>query len=235
LEPGALVDRLKAVPEAARVPELQSFDPRNDLHLDAAASLLLQRFHRTNEVEALSLLFELLHHRLGEIAAQLTARFALALDPDDLVARFMTRLFTDVRRPQPVVRRFLGLAHTAMRNDALNQLRSHTRSLKRMVEFQIIQPPPRDPARIASEREQADVCTRVGVFFLGVVSRCFHTLKDRDRRILLAREVEGMSYAEIAVALSLPDHQVGMILRRARTRLSKRIARALSGGTESPA
>jgi RNA polymerase sigma factor (sigma-70 family) len=228
LEPEALVERLRSSPGATGLPDLDQFDLRNDLHLDAAASELLQHFHRTNDAASLSLVFELTHPRMLEIAGYITARFALAIDADDLVSSFMARLFTDTRRPQPVIRRFLGLAHTSMRNDALNQLRSHTRSRRRMLEFEATRPLPRDPARIVDEREQSVAFVRVGVLFLGLVWECFHDLKERDRRVLLAREVDGMTYAEVALALSLPDDQVGMVLRRARKRLARRIGRALT-------
>ncbi len=229
MPPDALVQRLRSVPGADSVPELAAFDPGNDLHLDAAAGWLLERFRRDADVDALSLLYELARPRLHGLATRLADRLALAVDPDDLVAAFLTRLFTDVRRPQPRVSRFLGLAYTSMRNDALNQLRSHARSLRRMAEFQSRQPHPADPARLAGDREQEAACARVGVVLLGVVARCFHQLPERDRRILLAREVEGLTHAELAVALSLPPGQTGSVLRRARLKLSRLVARALSG------
>ena len=72
---------------------------------------------------AFTLLVELTQPRMARIARAVTPQLAMALPPDDLVASFMARLFTDVRRGQPLVRHFVALAHTSMRNDALNQLR----------------------------------------------------------------------------------------------------------------
>jgi len=226
-----LLQRLRAVPGALALPELAAFDARDDAHLDAAACVLLQHFHRSNEAEALSLLFELTHERLLAIAGLVTARLALAIDPQDLVAGFLARLFTDVRRPQPVVRRFLGMAYIAMRNDALNQLRHETRSLRRMLQYQARQPLPPDPAQLADEHEQAQVVARAGLFLLVVVAECFHDLPERARRLLLLREVEGLSYQEVALALGLPIGHVGIALRRARRRLERLIARALAAGS----
>src|SRR5262249_20760438 len=123
VDPSVLAERLRALPGSEALLHRDDFDARNDLHLDAAASFLLDRFHETNDAAHLALLWELTQRRLREIARSITRQHALAADPDDLVAAFFTRLFTDVRRPQARVRRFLGLAHTAMRNDARNQLR----------------------------------------------------------------------------------------------------------------
>jgi hypothetical protein len=60
-------------------------------------------------------------------------------------------------------------------------------------------------------------------------------LPERDRRVLLAREVDGLSYAEMADALELPGGQVGMILKRSRERLQRGIGAALAGLPEMEA
>lgn len=232
MDPGALVERIRRLPGADAIPNLDAFDPGNDLHVDGAALVLLARFHKLNEVDPLSLLFELSQPRLSEIARQITARFALAIDPDDLVASFFTRLFTDVRRPQPEVRHFLGLAHTSMRNDALNQLRHHNRSMRRMIRFQAALRAPVDPAREVDDQEQIHHVSRIGLCLLAVVGECFHGLRERDRRVLLAREVQGMSYDEVSQLLSLPPNQVGAVIKRARHRLADRIATILAAGVD---
>lgn len=226
MDPTVLAERLRALPGSEALPP--DFDPRNDLHLDAAAELLLARFHATNDAAQLALLFELTQRRLREIARSVTRQLALALDPDDLVAGLFTRLFTDVRRPQPRVRRFLGLAHTAMRNDARNQLRQAARAQARGQAFQASLAAPPDPAAELADAEQAAACARLGVFVLALVGQCFHALSERDRRALLLREVDGLSYEELSGALSLPVNQVGSVLRRARGRLATRLARCLA-------
>jgi len=106
--------------EAAPAVLPAAFDLRNELHIDLAAGWLLRRFREADDAEAFTALVELTRPALHLIARQVARQLAMALDPEDLVATFFARLFTDVRKRQPLVRRFLGLARTAMRNDALN-------------------------------------------------------------------------------------------------------------------
>jgi len=127
------------------------------------------------------------------------------------------------------VRRFLGLAHTAMRNDARNQLRQHARSWRRMLSFQSSLAEPPDPSRELDEREQHDACARLGLFLLALVAECFHALSVRDRQALLLRELDGMSYEQVAAGLGVPENQVGTIIKRARGRLARRLTAALDG------
>ena len=227
MEASVLAQRLAGQPWAAALPHHGDFDPHNDLHVDEIASFLIHRFRTENDVEALALLYEVSHRRLAQIARQVTRQLALAIDPEDLVAGFMTRLFVDVRRPQPRVRRFLGLAHTAMRNDARNQLRQHARSWRRMLSFQSSLAEPADPSRELDEREQRDACARLGLFLLAIVAECFHALSARDRQALLLRELDGKTYEQVAAELGVPENQIGTIIKRARGRLARRIAAAL--------
>jgi len=212
-------------------PELPAaFDARNELHLDLAAGWLLRRFREADDTEAFTALVELTRPPLHHIARQVARQLAMALDPEDLVATFFARLFTDVRKQQPLVRRFLGLARTSMRNDALNQLRQFKRAQARHAIWgrQGLFDKWADPAAQADDREQAAVLRRLGTVFLCVVNQCFHELPERDRRVLLAREMDGLSYDEIAEALDLPRAQVGMILKRARQHLADRIGQCFA-------
>ncbi|MGQ0553271.1 MAG: RNA polymerase sigma factor [Planctomycetota bacterium] len=234
MEPSGLHQRLLGLPGAEALSPLGRFDPGNDLHLDAAATLLIERFHRENDAEALALLYELCHQRLHDIARLVRRQLAVAVDPEDLVASFMTRLFVDVRRPQPKVRHFLGLAHTAMRNDARNQLRQAARATRRHIAWQSALPGPSEPTRALDEREEEAACAKLGILVLALIARSFNALGERDRRSLFLRDVEGLSYEALAQRLALPADQVGTILRRARTRLAKRIGSALDGSVEGP-
>lgn len=222
------MQRCKALPGAEAIPPLGDFDPDNDLHIDAVASFLIDRFYTENDVEALALLFEIGQKRMREIAHKVTRQLAIAIDPDDLVAAFITRIFVDTRRPRPRVRRFLGLAHTAMRNDARNQLRQHARAWRRMRSWHAQLPPPADPAMLADDRDQIARYARVGLTLLVIAGRCYHSLRDRDRRVLLLREVDGYTYEQLAEALRVPANQVGTVLKRARARWASRIAEVLA-------
>jgi RNA polymerase sigma factor (sigma-70 family) len=220
----------------------EDFDPTDELAVDRAAGALLHRFREQDDVGAFTLLVELTQPRMARVARAVTRQLAMAIDPDDLVASFMARLFTDVRRGQPLVRHFLALAHTSMRNDALNQLRQYKRSQARheIWERRRMAERASDPARAADEKEQISRLERLGTVFLAVVGQCFHELPERDRRVLLAREVDQLSYDDLAKALDLPRGQIGMILKRAREHLAARIAQVFErlsagagGGTES--
>jgi RNA polymerase sigma factor (sigma-70 family) len=226
-EGGSLIQRLTALEGEAA---LAGFDPDDDEQLDRLAGRLLHRFREQDDTEAFTLLVELTRARLLPLARKVTRQLAMAIDPEDLVAAFFARLFVDVRKQQPVVRRFLGLAWTAMRNDALNQLRQFKRAQARHVVWtreRFARGVP-DPAEQAERAEQSARLSRLGTTFLVVVAQCFHELSERDRRVLLAREVDGLSYDDLAERLRLPRSQVGMILKRARERLSRRIAKAFA-------
>ena len=214
------------------------FDPTNDEHLEALACRLLSRFRDSDDVEAYILLVELCQDRLHQVALGITRRLGLMIDPDDLVATFMARLFTDARTPsgtashkaRQAVRHILSVAYTMMRYDALNQLRLMRRARERghlFEESRCNERRPIDPSVAVSDREQHGALARLGTVFLVLVSRCFHSLGLRDRRILICRELEGLCYDEIAATLDLPRPQVGMILKRARGRLTDRVDRAL--------
>ena len=55
-----------------------------------------------------------------------------------------------------------------------------------------------------------------------------YLVAERDRLVLLARDVEGLPYADIAARLGLPGAQVGMIVKRARGRLELLLLRSIA-------
>jgi RNA polymerase sigma-70 factor (ECF subfamily) len=235
MQRASLVERLARVAGGGTLEVRSDFRHADDGHVEAVAGELLHLFRQRDDPEAFTLLFELCEERLMLLARRVTRQVGLAIDPEDLVAVFMARLFTDLRKDQPVVQRFFAFAWTSMRHEALNQLRRLKRAYDREEAFEAWlrdQRPAPDPLGDASRQEQAGIVQRLGMRFLSVVSRCFHRLPERDRRVLLAREVDGLSYADMAAALELPGEQVGMILKRARERLQRGIGAALAGLAE---
>jgi RNA polymerase sigma factor (sigma-70 family) len=215
----------------------EGFDPADDQSVEQVAGQLLSHFRAVDDVQAYVMLVELTQRHLQRVARSITRRLALMIDADDLVATFMAQLFTDVRKGQPEVRRFLSLAYTVMRYDALNQLRLAHRSRARCRSFgerSALARAPCDPSAALDGREQTAALKRLGTLFFSVVNQCFHALSLRDRRVLICREIEGMSYDELAAALQMPRTQVGMILKRARDRLAQAIERAMPGHHEPP-
>ncbi len=229
LVPHLLFERLSRFDADGGAPDVTQFDPTDDQQIDRLAWFLLQRFHRHAEVDALALLFEVAHVRLVEIARSVVRKLSLAADPDDLVMGFMTRLFADVRRPQAEVTRFLGFAHTAMRNDALNLIRSQTRAQVRHEAYHSTLKTVCDPLDELIDTDHVEAIARAGVCLMSVVGLCFHELSERDRAVLIAREVDDLSYRDVAARLDVAENQVGTVLKRARRRLSERIASALTG------
>lgn len=228
MQPGGLVDRLRRIPDLGCLPILEAFDPGNDLHLDEAARLLLGRFREHNDTESFTLLYELTHERLRQIATQLTRRISPAADPDDLASAFMVRLFSDTSsRPQAPVRRFLALAATSMRNSVFDQLRQQQRARAggQLFHDSLDQPP--DPADTAQQAEEDRALQRCGQHLVSLTDECFHALEARDKQVLVAREILGLSYERVAILLGLEAAQVGMIIRRARKHLAERIVARL--------
>ncbi len=214
----------------------EPFDPRDDRHVDLAACVLLHHFREHDSADAFTVLVQLSQMRTSAIARRITRQLGLAVDPDDLVATFFANLFVDLVKDQPLVHRFLGFAHTAMRHEALNQLRQFRRAQARHIIWgQRFLGGSADPSTVIAEREECELLERSGTTFLLVVNQCFHELSERDRRVLLAREADGLSYDDIAVRLDLPRNQVGMILKRARTRLAGRIDDSFARLTEARA
>ncbi|MFT7463202.1 MAG: RNA polymerase sigma factor (sigma-70 family) [Pseudohongiellaceae bacterium] len=225
---GTLVDRLERHLGASSVAHLQPLDLNNDLQLDELARLLLDRFRSQNDSEAFSLLAELTHERLAQIASGIARRLSPTVDPDDLQSTFISRLFTDLRgsERQPV-RRFLALAHTSMKNAVYDQLRHQKRAQVGGPRYQDSLSHPVDPADFAEEQEETALLSRFGRDITELTERCIHSLESREKNVLVAREILGMSYERVAAMLSLQPDQVGMIIRRARKQLADRMVAQL--------
>src|SRR5690606_16876275 len=104
----SLLERLRRVPGVRELPVLGRFDPDDEAVVDDVARALLARFREASDGEAFTLLFELTHPRLSRLAEQIVRKLEPTVDPEELAASFMTRLFADVRaRSHPPVRRFL--------------------------------------------------------------------------------------------------------------------------------
>lgn len=225
--------KIRGLADRPGMPPLDSFDAEDDLHVDEAARALIERFRDEADVDAFTLLFELTHDRLLLAAARITRQLGGSIDPEDLVAGFMSRLFCDVgRRPGSDVRRFLGFAHTSMRNDMLDQLRRHKRAVaKRRTYADTLDEPP-DPSALIEHAEERETLVRCGLTLLDITGSCFEELEDRDRQVLMAREILGLPYDRVASMLGLDPDQVGMIIRRARKHLVDRILVNLSTSSE---
>ena len=228
MDAGAFAERLRLTPGSESVSCLRRFDPGNELHVDEAARHLLQRFREHDDVEAFKLLFELTHERLADSANRIVRRLSPAADADELASAFMERLFTDVRgRPQEPVRHFLALAYTSMRNDVLDQLRQQKRAAANGRSIYATQTQPSDPADELQRAEEDQIFDGFGREVLELTAECFAELDARDQQVLVAREIVQLPYERVAAMLNLAPDQVGMIIRRARVHLVRRITERL--------
>lgn len=228
MDSGAFESRIRRVDGEAPRFSFTSFDPSNDLHVDEIALFLLQRFRDHDDDEAFQLLFEVTFPKLSSLAAQITRRLTSNVDPDDLVSAFMTKLYTEVGRRHEPVRRFLALAYTSMRNDVLDQKRLVRRAQQNDTDYSNTLVPPADPAETVELTEQDALFEAVGGTVLEVTAECFHRLDNRDQQVLIAREIAGLPYDSVAKMLKLQQHQVGMIIRRARINLADLIVDRLT-------
>lgn len=225
-----LPDCLRHHPLCAELDLPDDFDPRLDEHVDRVAGQLLHRFRVHDDGRAFELLVELCLGRLVEIGRSLTHRYSRQLDPEELVARFLERLFVEPRRDQPDVQCFLGMAFQTMRFDALNQIRLQARSMRRSSAWEASQIARRtvaDPASVVGERDLAASLLGPVRLLLAVAGSCFGALRPHERTILFHRELEGLSYDDIAQVMDIPRSQVGMVLKRAREHFAQGIAVAL--------
>lgn len=225
-----LLQRIREIPGTAALASLShpdGCDLDDDLAVDEIARHLLGRFRDHQDIDAFTLLFELTHDRLAVSATRITRQLSPAVDPEDLVAGFMARLFCDVGRRREV-RRFLGLAHTAMRNEVLDQLRGLRRAQVKQRGWHRTQELPADPLEELTDAEERATLERCGEMLLGITVDCFGQLEQRDQQVLVAREILQLPYVRVAAMLQLADDQVGMIIRRARQHLVKRILSRLA-------
>lgn len=213
-------------------PQLPERGPLPDDLLERLAADLLDRFRARDDREAFAFLVELTQPRLSAIARQITRAQASFLAPEELVAAFLSGLFTDVRPGQARVQRFLSLAYWVMVCEARTQFRGNQRRQRRQERFgraHRLTLRPRDPAQVVAQREVLGGLRRQGTLLLSVVCQCFERLPERDRRVLSLRELDGLSYDDLAVRMDVSRKQIGMVLKRARERL----ARAIEGTMES--
>jgi RNA polymerase sigma-70 factor (ECF subfamily) len=224
-----LLARIAALPGEPRVALPPDADLARDEHVDLLAGALLQRFRDADDAQAFELLVRLTEPRLLKLARRAARELKPGVEAEDLVAALYARLFVDLRAGRPPVRNFLGLCHTALRNDALNQLRRRRRAEARQRAWQQLragecEP---DPIRLADDREQARQMARIGVLLVSMVADGFSRLPERDRLVLQAREMEGLSYEDIGVTFGVPRGQVGMVILRARRRLEAHVRQGL--------
>lgn len=215
----ALLKRLQKVVGAGALASAERFEPGNPGHVDRAAAALLERFYRENDTAAFELLVEISQPLLGEAAMKITRDVGLAIAPGELVADYFSKLFVDLRQPTPKIGNLTSAAIASMKEEATRRVRIMARRIRSPEETvgAAAVEPGADPQPLTADQQLAGR-------FASLVSMCFHNLDEADRRLLLALEIDRLSYSEIAERLGIYQDEVADRVRRARGRLAARIA-----------
>lgn len=141
---------------------------------------------------------------------------------EDAVQEIFERLYRNLRRYDPA-RSF----HPWMYTIALNHLRSARRRSRRGGPRGAT---PVDPllldARAAPEGAREDPAQRAAdAEGERLAARALEGLPARYREVFVLRQMEGLSVAEVAAVLSMPEGTVKTLLHRARQRLAERLTR----------
>ncbi|MHC4920268.1 MAG: RNA polymerase sigma factor [Planctomycetota bacterium] len=85
-----------------------------------------------------------------------------------------------------------------------------------------------DPARrVAQDEASRQMAGTFGVFLM-LYLQAYESLSDRERFVLHMVEVNGMRYADLAEIMTIRPEALKMVVFRARQRIMKRVARAVS-------
>jgi DNA-directed RNA polymerase specialized sigma24 family protein len=216
VQPDTIGKRLEAIAGPEALPPGQAFDPSRPPHVDRAARLLLERFHRDNDGVAFALLVEIAQPLLEGAAYQITRDQGLAQNPRELVSAYLGQVYVDLRRPPHIPESFVDHALAAMDADARERVQA--------LAHRVAEP----AAGTTAAGRTPPVAERLAGRFAAIVSACFHALDEADRRILIALDVDRLSYAEIAERFGIYQDQVAQRIIETRGRLAARIAAVFS-------
>lgn len=213
------LERIREVLGGDALADLSALDLSNDLHLDRAASALLNQFRDGDDGAAFSLLVELASDRLSAIAQGIAVDLGMGTDPHELVTNYFSRLFVDTSPRQAAEVHFLASAAKSLEQDAEAIIRELAMGEVPDPEERIILPEGSRPASQASIEAMVARAARIG----------FHRLDQSDRRLLRAKDVEGLGVAEIAARQGSSYVEVEESLQAARVRLARSIDGVLKG------
>ena len=219
-----LLKRLTKLAGKAALPA-QGFDTADPEHVEPAAAALLARFHRENDTAAFELLVEISRPLIEEAALAVTRDVGLAVPPSELVAEYFGKLFVDLRQPAPRIDHIVADATASMRDEATRMVRTLARRIQAVEEEGAASTKgagakgTKDAAAAEPSPDQA-----LAGRFAALVSMCFHGLDDADRRLLLALEIDRLSYAELGERFGIYQDEVAERVQAARAALAMRIA-----------
>ena len=231
MSPDALSQRIAKSVGKSVLPRAGRVDVQDALQVDRAAAALLRRFQDKDDREAFELLVALAQPLLDKAARAIAHDLGLAVHAEELVGAHLARLFVD-------------LAPNAWTRAGGNHfLRAATRALQEIAEARLAElragrawpagrsaagSPESSEARTARARKALARATpapgRPHPLFVTVFSAAFHALERDERRALLYKDVDGLSYAEIGRKLRRSADDVGELIYRARRSLGRRLS-----------
>jgi len=215
-----LGERLQRAAGKEALPDPKAFDRSDPVQVDRVARQLVARLWNHNDAKAFELLVELTEPILIKAAHGITRELGLAYPPAELLGWHMGKVLVDLRQPPPDVPHFLQAAERAMAAEA-ERLLAEFRAAIPLRAGQLRHPALELGAADAPPQPgMARIQAAMGVRFLSMMTVCFHHLELGDRRLLLAKEADGLNYDEIAKSLDLPRATVGARLALARHRLA---------------
>ena len=217
--PESFLERVRKAVGAPVLPDVSEIDRDNDLHVDWAASALVQHFKKTDDIEAYRLLVDLTVERLTELAERVLQEEGLAESADELVVNYFESLFVDLGSSRSEGSTYLGQTAEKLRVDAEIRVRDIAMSGVSDPEGAVMW----DDGRVATPVKEADLRTRA-------TRICFHRLDLSYRRVLRAKEIQGLSTAEIADQMSLPLDETKALLHEAELRLAEIVEEEMKGG-----
>jgi len=198
---------------------IQPFDASNDVHLETVASALHYAFLTKNDRQAFNRLVELMAPRLHALAEDIAQELGLIKPAGDLVAAFFSRIFIDTNAPAAPVGHFI--AHAAER------IRAEAEAWARDFALADTSPaaPPAPTGFVASDPSP----DTIGRDYATLVQTCFHRMDVEHRRLLRAKDVQGLDIPKIAARYDISESEARERLTAARFRLNELIAIAMGG------
>ncbi len=163
--------------------------------------------------------------------------FSYGIDPQDVLEdTFLNIWLKHHRFGHRHDSTFTGWALVVAEHLVLQALRSRRRECERVRSTATCGEPLHhdDPSRRVEVGERNDRLAADWALLVAIAAKSLEGLAPRSRVVLTLRDVEGLSYHEIANRLSVSRSYVGMMIRRGRNRLLEAMHRTLRASDEPP-
>ena len=207
----ALIDDTQRSPEAVR---------------DALSTGLMDVFRLDRCRACFGLLYELNAAQLLVQVQGRLRRYSSKADPLDVLQEVFFNVYRYPHRFNAARDdAFRVWSAMIVRNSVLKHLRSQGRGGRQEVPFEDLSDQPEttasNPLTGVIQQESDDECARVYVTYLHLYMEFYSMLSDRERRALYLVEVEGLTYRDTAIDLSIKLENLKMVIFRARRKIHR--------------